>query len=203
MKAATSAERLRRGIQISFCTNLTKSACEHPRRTFCVVELAMDLNLAMSFGRELMDAYGLRDWRLCSDAAVRRFGSCNYDARRITLSAPLVTLNSECEVLNCLLHEIAHGLVGPKHGHDETWRRVARGIGCTGDRCYSSERVVQPHGRYVLLCKNCGRTSERVRKPSSTLACGNCCRRLAGGKFDARFILVYCEFSTSAAREAA
>ena len=61
------------------------------------------------------------------------------------------TLHSDDEVLDTILHEIAHALVGPQHGHDAVWRAKAREIGCTGERCVSSDSPRVP-GDWVGRC---------------------------------------------------
>lgn len=38
-------------------------------------------------------------------------------------------------------------------------------------------------------CPGCGETVRRARRPRRALACASCCRRHAGGRFDARFRL--------------
>jgi hypothetical protein len=51
------------------------------------------------------------------DSAVRRFGTCRYSRKLITLSRQLIELNDQARVLDTILHEIAHALAGPKTGH--------------------------------------------------------------------------------------
>lgn len=54
---------------------------------------------------------------------------------RITLSRYFAERLSADEIRECMLHEIAHALVGIEHGHDEVWQATARKIGATGNRC--------------------------------------------------------------------
>lgn len=63
-------------------------------------------------------------------------GSCNLQKRQIELQPNYVEWNSEENIKNTILHEIAHALT-PKHNHNKFWRRKAIEIGCTGERCYS------------------------------------------------------------------
>lgn len=103
-----------------------------------------------NFTIELMGEYGLSDWSFEYDKSVRRYGLCNYNRRRISLSANLVELNSEAETLNTILHEIAHALT-PRAGHGREWADMAKSIGCTGSRCYNS-RVCKPQAKYRADC---------------------------------------------------
>jgi len=137
----------------------------------------MDLIKAETLANELMKQHNLiaSGWRFSFDNAKRRFGACNYDLKKITLSHHLVKLNDESQVRNTILHEIAHALVGFKHGHNAVWRAKAIEIGCDGNRCYSSE-VTKPEPRYIGVCPN-GHTHRRHKKPNLMQfeSCGMCC----------------------------
>src|SRR5689334_24415568 len=97
----------------------------------------MDLMSAARLARELLDRFGLRSWRFRFDRAVRRFGCCHYTTATITLSAPLTVLNSEAEVRDTLLHEIAHAVAGKAAGHGPEWKKYAAAVGAKPERCYS------------------------------------------------------------------
>jgi predicted SprT family Zn-dependent metalloprotease len=144
---------------------------------------------AIEFAQELIVEYGLLGWRAELDRAVSRFGVCRYSRKLITLSNDLVKLNNQACVLDVILHEIAHALAGPRTGHGPEWKRIARSIGCSAQRCYSLTDTVQPPGRFVLCCAHCGQTIQRVRAPRRVLACPSCCNRFSGGRFDPRFAL--------------
>lgn len=144
----------------------------------------MDKSTAQALARRMMDAHGLTDWRFVFDRATSRFGQCRYGTRTISLSGPLTALNSEDEVRDVILHEIAHALVGPGHGHGPVWKAKAREIGNSGNRTHSAEI---PQGRWAMTCPNCGKTAHFQRRPRVTRACGKCCREHAGGRYDERF----------------
>ena len=38
-------------------------------------------------------------------------------------------------LVDTLLHEIAHAIVGPGHAHDAVWQTAARRIDCKAKRC--------------------------------------------------------------------
>lgn len=58
-----------------------------------------------------IEHHNLVGWSFEFDNAQKRFGCCNFNKKRITLSRILTTLNSEAEVEDTILHEIAHALV--------------------------------------------------------------------------------------------
>ena len=118
--------------------------------------------------RVLMAAHGLIGWEFGLNTNVRRAGVCFYPQRgnpgRIELSAHFVERNPDEEVRDTILHEIAHALVGPRHGHDAVWRAKCVEIGARPDRCYGEE-IAMPAGRWKARCLGCGRGFDRHRRP--------------------------------------
>jgi len=134
-----------------------------------------------------MNEHGLHRWDFEFDRAVRRAGACHYGSRtgkpKITLSRALMVNWAESEVRNIVLHEIAHALAGHAAGHGREWKRVARSIGCSGDRCWSpSDDAPALAKPWVGTCPTCKRQVQRHRRQQ--IACSRCC----GGKFDARHL---------------
>src|SRR5262245_56808669 len=134
----------------------------------------MDLAAAELLALNLMAEHGLPHWVFAFDRAVCRFGSCNQRKRRITLSTQLTRLNTESEVRDTLLHEIAHALVGVRAGHGPKWRRTALAIGCNALRCYGAE-VRTPSHTFVGACPTCDYTIRRARR--RRVSCGKCDKR--------------------------
>ena len=134
----------------------------------------MDRRRALVMAQQLMDEHGLTGWRVQLDNAKRRAGVCRFTDRVIGLSAPLTELHTEAEVRDTVLHEIAHALVGPAHGHDRAWRATAMRIGCSGTRCTDpgSARV---EGAWVGVCP-AGHVKDRHRRPERVMSCGSCSR---------------------------
>ena len=132
----------------------------------------MDLSEAGRLGRRLLDEHGLHDWTIAFDRAKRRAGVCRPGAREIGLSAPLTSIHPESEVRDTILHEIAHALVGTRHGHDEVWRAMATRIGCSGERC-SSEDAPGIDGDWVGTCP-AGHRRTRHRRPERPSSCTTC-----------------------------
>lgn len=140
----------------------------------------MNLQDAKALALEKMEEHGLIDrrWYFEFDNAKNAFGRCFYSKCKITLSKYLVELNSVEQVLDTILHEIAHALVGPGHNHDEVWRRCAIRIGCNGERCYNkhNDNVVTPKGKYQASCPNCHKVHHRHKQPKAHIrqSCGHC-----------------------------
>ena len=59
------------------------------------------------------------------------FGICSFTHRRIELSRIHTSIESEEQVRNTILHEIAHALAGHENGHNRIWKSIARSIGHT------------------------------------------------------------------------
>lgn len=148
----------------------------------------VDLAAFADTARVAMDDHGLDDWSFGWDRAVRRNGQCDLRSMTITMSKHLTSVATDDEAMQTLLHEIAHALVGPGHGHDRVWLAMARAIGYRGQRCSSRAEYdkVAAAAPYVDECPN-GHTSPRWRKRSSTAratSCGRC-----SPVFDRRYLI--------------
>jgi predicted SprT family Zn-dependent metalloprotease len=139
-----------------------------PRRSV----LSVDLRDAYAMAEYLLEVHGLDDWQVSYDNAKRRAGICHFAEQALGLSAPLTAVHSEDDVRDTILHEIAHALVGPVHGHDATWRAMARRIGCSGERCVSPDSPTPP-AAWLGTCPG-GHTLDRHRRPERVLTCGLC-----------------------------
>ena len=128
------------------------------------------LRMAIDLATKLMDAHGLVGWRIKLDHARRRAGQCDYTNKIISLSRLYVRHADIDHIRDTILHEIAHALVGPRHGHDAVWRQKAREIGCTATRCHDLSFA---RARWVMTCPNGCFSVERHRKKSG-LVCASC-----------------------------
>jgi predicted SprT family Zn-dependent metalloprotease len=107
-------------------------------------------------------AHGLIDWSFAFNRRKRTLGLCVYHRRTIELSSHFVHRNGAAEIRDTLLHEIAHALVGPGHGHDAAWRRQCLAIGARPVRCGVAN---MPPGHWRAHCGGCGRAFHRHRRP--------------------------------------
>jgi predicted SprT family Zn-dependent metalloprotease len=132
----------------------------------------VDLKDAHRLASELMSEHGLSEWTLVFDSAKKRAGVCRPARKQIGLSRHLTALHSEAEVRDTVLHEIAHALVGPGHGHDPVWRATAVRIGCSGRRCVSEE-APRVEGSWVGECA-AGHRRTAHRRPVRVRSCSQC-----------------------------
>jgi predicted SprT family Zn-dependent metalloprotease len=119
--------------------------------------------------RAAMREHGLtaQGWTFAWDNARSRLGLTNFGNKRITLSRPIFThqANRDAEGLDTILHEIAHVLAGPAHGHDAVWKATARRIGAKPRRC-APGLAVKPDAPWAGAC-GCGDEKHaRHQKPA-------------------------------------
>ncbi len=132
----------------------------------------------------LMREHNLAGWQFSFMRAKRKMGCANFARQTISLSSALVELNNDEVIKDTILHEIAHVLVGAKHGHDYVWRMQAISIGCDGKSGYGSE-VITPRKTYRGTCTTCGKNVYRFRR--TVLACGQCCK----GTYNSKYVFVW------------
>jgi predicted SprT family Zn-dependent metalloprotease len=121
--------------------------------------------------RQLLDDHGLRAWEFGFNSNVRRAGVCFYphgaEPGRIELSVHFAQHNSDDEIRDTILHEIAHALVGPGHGHDAVWKSKCLEIGAKPEACFGDD-VEMPLGRWRATCPGCAAEFDRHRRPART-----------------------------------
>ena len=132
----------------------------------------MDTHEAEQLARSLMDQHGLANWLFRFDRSIKRFGICRFPNRGkrgvISLSRPLVELNTVETVKDTILHEIAHAIVGGSAGHGSAWKFQARLLGARPVACQSLENVVQVETAWMGTCPDCGLKAYRRRAPILT-----------------------------------
>lgn len=139
---------------------------------------------------ELMDKHNLLDcgWHFDFDNAKRRFGQCDFDRKRITLSKFTIEhVSSDDDIIDTILHEIAHAIVGIGHGHDRVWKAKAREIGAIPNRCGS--RKIKDRSKinykWTGTCPN-GHKVYR-HKLSRVIKNGSSCNKCCPGRYNKEF----------------
>jgi len=153
----------------------------------------MEKEKALNLALNLMNEHGLfiNRWQFQWCEGKRLFGYCNNTKKIISLSLPLTELNSEEQVKDTILHEIAHALAPVGEGHGRIWKSICVKIGANPTRCYSSKDVTKPKANYVRVCTTCNVEHQAYRKSRRKVACGACCKKYNEGKYSDKFILKY------------
>jgi hypothetical protein len=119
---------------------------------------------ARALAHGLLAEHGLlaNGWAFDFNDRRRQVGLCDEYVKTIFLSSYFVEANPFSEVRETLLHEIAHALVGCRHGHGPLWREKCRQIGCRPERLC---RAAMPEGPWRASCPGCGTAFSRHRRP--------------------------------------
>ncbi|HZK05084.1 MAG TPA: SprT-like domain-containing protein [Actinomycetaceae bacterium] len=145
----------------------------------------MNLHDVEKLARAELKAAGLDGtWRIAWDNARRRAGNTRYLDHTISFSMPLMSLYEPDVVREVILHEIAHAIVGPHHGHDAVWAATARRLGSTG-RTSLPGTLPKPPATWVGHCPN-GHKFERYRRPSNSASCSRC-----NATYDERYVIAW------------
>jgi predicted SprT family Zn-dependent metalloprotease len=110
----------------------------------------------------LLAQHGLAGWSFGYNRRKASLGVCFHGRKLIELSIHLVERNGAEEVLDTLLHDVAHALVGPDHGHDAVWKRKYVEVGAWPGCCGEAD---MPEGRWRSVCGACGSRFSQHRKP--------------------------------------
>lgn len=70
-----------------------------------------------------------KGWRTNFSKSESYLARCYYDEKRIVINLMHLNSCSEMDLENTILHEVAHALVGPGFGHNQTWMEKAKEIG--------------------------------------------------------------------------
>ncbi|MDO4260249.1 MAG: SprT-like domain-containing protein [Actinomycetaceae bacterium] len=133
----------------------------------------MNRQAARDLATALILQHGLNGWTFVFDRARRRAGSCTHSTRTISLSGPLTDIRDEKWVRAVILHEIAHALVGPQHGHGPVWKRTAVAIGAD-PRSRIDSAEAPPAAPWVGTCPRCSAQRRLYSAPRRVSSCGSC-----------------------------
>ncbi len=118
----------------------------------------------------LLEQHGLKEWRFTYDNANKRAGSCDHTRQIISMAEQFCLTVDADQIADTLLHEIAHALVGARHGHDAIWQAKAREIGCSAERTHCINFSAP---RYIVSCKSCGTYGARDKRGKNQV-CKRC-----------------------------
>lgn len=97
----------------------------------------------------------IKGWRMGTNHAKLSLGECNHGKKIVLLSSHFLR-GPSCDqnaIRDTILHEIAHILCGPYNSHNAYWKKVAKRIGCNGEKYGQMD---QPPPNYIMYCpKGC------------------------------------------------
>lgn len=102
----------------------------------------------------------------------RVFGTCCYKTKTISLSVFYIKLAEFADIEETIMHEIAHALVGPGHGHDEHWKAQMRALGYPNAKATrriehtSIDSYIESGAKWLLIEPNGKIVREWYRKPA-------------------------------------
>jgi len=128
--------------------------------------------LALTMIETHLTNQGITGWTFKWHNSIKILGTCSYKYKRIMLSKRWSLTNSKEEVLDTILHEIAHAMTPEDEGHGELWKAACRKIGAKDARLYSgkvkaTDVAVPTHVIYHIETGKIYKTY--FRKPSKRL----------------------------------
>lgn len=95
----------------------------------------------------------LGGWSVGLNRRKSSLGLCDYRKRTIYLSKYWIETVSDEEILDTVLHELAHVLAGPRAKHGPEWKKWARELGAQPTAYYKSKRHEVPIPKYFIMHK--------------------------------------------------
>jgi predicted SprT family Zn-dependent metalloprotease len=107
----------------------------------------------------------------------------------VKLSLPVFTdPDNTHDFEDTVLHEIAHILAGPEAGHGRLWKRIAREIGCSAQRCHKLKvRPKREVSKVFVYCNKCGIRLEVTKTRRTRMMNGTTNKvmhKRCGGRFE-------------------
>lgn len=122
--------------------------------------------------REMAKHIDLNVWSLEFDNAKTRAGVCKHGPKIIGLSRLFIDVSTDEEIMQTLLHEIAHAMVDAKAGHNQKWRDTATSIGYK-HKPLDGREIGERNATWIGQCLN-GHDFYRFKRPATALYCKQC-----------------------------
>lgn len=128
-------------------------------------------NWYLQYGKKLLNAYKLSDWKLIHKPLLNYNGLCWFNKKKIEINSTLLEKASHEYIIEIIKHEVAHAIAGPtKDYHGKKWRNIFLSLGGSGQIYYGS--ITTP-SKYILKCQ-CGNSWDRNKKTNKTYYCPEC-----------------------------
>lgn len=134
---------------------------------------------ALAIARELLAKHGFAGLPIKLTNAARRLGCAVFYAGqpvRMELSRKMIRHNHRPEVLDTILHEIAHFIAGPEAGHGPRWQAAAIRVGAKPIQ-YAAVSTMPP-APVAICCGLCHDVlARRHRTPAAKWLGARLCRQ--------------------------
>lgn len=132
---------------------------------------------------KLLIENGLAGWKVRFNGRLTRaLGRCIESRKTIEYMPKYMDENDWTEVQQTIRHEVAHAIAGHRHGHDATWRAIARRLGVENPS--SKSMTANLTRKFTGTCPNCEREVQKDRRNNSS--CGKC-----SDVFDPKFKFIW------------
>lgn len=125
---------------------------------------------------ELLEANGLKGWKVLFDRSLHRAGTCRYFEKEIVFSIHFMENAEPEERRNTILHEVAHAIAGHSAGHGEEWAAVHRSLGGNAQVVTLMPQVLSTHTYFLWVgtCSHCGYRTGLEDAPDGVWICRAC-----------------------------
>lgn len=133
-----------------------------------------------TLGYNTLEKYGVTDWKITWGNQKKTVGEAQFRTKTVELSEFLFDrLKDKRDMLDVVLHEIAHVLAGYAAAHNNVWKTWCVRIGARPVRCYRFAQFdIKPSDyKYNFVCKVHGYQAGASRLPKRKASCPKCCRR--------------------------
>jgi SprT protein len=94
--------------------------------------------------------YAAPGWTITfAEYTFHRAGSCSFHTKTLRISKSFAILVAEADLVDIILHEIAHMKAGERVKHGPAWRKIAKEIGCSGSVTHN---FVWEEAAFVAKC---------------------------------------------------
>lgn len=137
----------------------------------------MKISEARFIVTDMLKEHGLysQGWRFKLGRGKKRLGACNYRQKQVSVSRYLIELGTDEEVMDTIIHEIAHALT-PHCGHNSLWVEKARSLGHPDPKRLATKLSYKIPHKYAIYCNlHGGIVAKRHRRSNpATLARSYC-----------------------------
>lgn len=121
--------------------------------------------------------HNLTDWMFVwnNRTSNHTLGICRHRSKEIHLNKKYALVESEENVIDTIIHEIAHALT-KGDGHGELWKAKCRELGCRDEqgKCLKKDSM-EKLARYKGVCPTCGHIIYSGKK--TNFVCTPCCNK--------------------------